>query len=338
MDWFAFLFNVLRPRAALIAENLALRQQLALFKRERPRSKLQRRDRLFWVVLMRLWSHWRTALIIVEADTVCRWHRAGFQLFWRWKSQGGRPRKERELRRLIRQLARNNPLWGLPRLQAELRLLGHDASQATIRKYLPTPTSGPRRCGSPSWRAFWKNHAPEIAAVDFFVVPTATFRLLYCFLVLSPDRRRVVHFNVTAHPSAAWTARQVVEAFPFDEAPVYLVRDNDAIYGRAFQERMTRLGIDEVRTAPGSPWQNPYVERLIGTIRRECLDHVIVLGEAHLKRILTEYFDYYHAARTHQALDDNAPHPRDVEPPERGRVVAQPMVGGFHHCYFRRAA
>ncbi len=287
---------------------------------------------------MRLWRHWRSTLVIVEPDTVCRWHRAGFRLFWRWKSQGGRSRKDRQLRRLIRQLARDNPLWGLPRLQAELRLLGHDVSQATIRKYLPEPTSGPRRRGSPSWQAFWKNHASEIAAIDFFVVPTATFRLLYCFLVLLPDRRRVVHFNVTAHPSPAWTARQIVEAFPFDSAPKHLVRDNDAIYGRAFQERVARLGIDEVRTAPGSPWQNPYVERLIGTIRRECLDHVIVLGEAHLKRILTEYFAYYHAARTHQALDDNAPLSRDVEPPERGRVVAQPMVGGLHHRYFRRAA
>ncbi len=179
---------------------------------------------------------------------------------------------------------------------------------------------------------------PEIAAVDFFVVPTATFRLLYCFLVLSPDRRRVVHFNVTTHPSACWTAQQIVEAFPFEATPRYLVRDDDGIYGQVFRHRMEQLGIEQVPITPRSPWQNPYVERLIGTIRRECLDHVIVLNEAHLKRILAAYFEYYHTSRPHQALDDNAPWPREIEPPERGPVVAQPMVGGLHHRYFRQAA
>lgn len=326
MGLLAFLFNMLRPRVAVIAENVALRQQLAVFKRDRPRPKLKRRDRLFWVILMRLWANWRSALIVVEPDTVCRWHRAGFRLFWRWKSQRGRPRKDRQLRQLIRRLARDNPLWGLLRLQSELRLLGHFVAQATIRKYLPAPPRGPRKPSSPSWRTFWANHLPRIAAVDFVVVPTATFRLLYCFLVLSPDRRRVVHFNVTTNPSALWTAQQIVEAFPFDSAPKYLVRDNDGVYGRAFQERMERLGVEEVPITPRSPWQNPYVERLIGTIRRECLNHVIVLHEQHLKRILTDYFAYYHEARTHQALDHNAPSPRDVEPPELGPVVAQAMV------------
>ncbi len=203
---------------------------------------------------------------------------------------------------------------------------------------MPAPKPGPRQPSSPSWGAFWRNHLPEIAAVDFFVVPTATFRLLYCFLVLSPDRRRVVHFNVTAHPSAAWTAQQIVEAFPFEEAPKYLVRDNDGIYGDVFRRRIAGLGIEDVRIAPRSPWQNPYVERLIGTIRRECLNHVIVLNEAHLKRILAAYFKYYHEARPHQGLNDNAPEPREIEPPERGAVVARPMVGGLHHRYFRQAA
>jgi putative transposase len=332
------LFQALRPRAAVLVENLALRQQLAVFERSKRRPKLKRRDRLFWVILARLWPGWRLVLVIVAPDTVCRWHRAGFRLFWRRKSQCGRPRIDRELRRLIRRMVRENPLWGAPRMQAELRLLGHRVSQATIRKYLPGRPAGPRRPASPTWRTFWRNHLPDIAAVDFFVVPTATFRVLYCFLVLSPDRRRVVHFNVTANPSARWTAQQIVEAFPFDEAPAYLVRDNDGIYGRVFQERMARLGIKEVPTAPRSPWQNAYVERLIGTIRRECLDHVIVLNEAHLMRILADYFAYYHEARTHQSLGDNAPSPREVEPPERGEVVAAPKVGGLHHRYGRRAA
>ncbi len=325
-------------QAALAAENLALRQQLLIFKREKPRPRLRRRDRLFWVLLTRLWNDWRSALVIVQPATVCRWHRAGFRLFWRWKSQRGRPRKDSQLRRLIRQLADDNPLWGVPRIQSELRLLGHVVAQATITKYLPPPLPGPRRPASPSWRTFWENHLPDIAAVDFFVVPTDTFRLLYCFLVLSPDRRRVIHFNVTEHPTAQWTAQQLVEAFPFESAPQYLVRDNDGIYGQVFQRRLAQLGIEDVPITPRSPWQNPYVERLIGTIRRECLNHVIVLSQAHLIRILNEYFAYYHTARTHQALDDNAPWPRQVEPPERGNVVAQPMVGGLHHRYSRRAA
>jgi len=185
--------------------------------------------------------------------------------------------------------------------------------------------------------AFWKNHAAKTAAIDFFVVPTATFRLLYVFLVLSPDRRRVVHFNVTANPSAAWTAQQVIEAFPFDSAPKYLVRDNDGIYGEVFRDRVRGLGIADVPITPRSPWQNPFIERLIGTLRRELLDHVIVLNEAHLKRLLTEYLAYYHAARPHMALDDNAPQPREVEPPERGRVIALPYLGGLHHRYSRAA-
>jgi len=270
-------------------------------------------------------------------DTVCRWHRAGFRLYWRWKSRLGRPRIDRELRDLIRRLARENPLWGVPRIRAELKLLGYRTAEATIRKYLPAAPRDPRKPSSQSWRTFWKNHPTNLAAIDFFVVPTATFRLLYVFLVLSPNRRRVVHFGVTANPSALWTANQIVEAFPFDTAPKYLVRDNDGIYGDVFRKRMKALGIEEVPIAPHSPWQNPYVERLIGTIRRELLNHAIVLNEVHLKRLLTDYLIYYHQARTHMALDDNAPIPRDVELPERGPVIATPYVGGLHHRYSRAA-
>jgi transposase InsO family protein len=275
--------------------------------------------------------------VIVQPDTVCGWHRDGFRLCWRWKSRGGRPRKDRELRRLIRSVGRENPLWGTPRIQSELRLLGHIVAQATIAKYLPTQPRGSCRPSSPSWRSFWKNHLPEIAAVDFLIVPTAPFRLLCCFLILLPDRRQVLHFNVTAQPSAAWTAQQIVEAFPFDSAPKYLVRDNNGIFGSVFKRRIERLGIEDVPISPRSPWQNPYVERLIGTIRRECLNYVVVLNKRHLKRILTDYFAYYHTARMHQALDNNSPWPREVEPPERGSVVSQPMVGGLHHRYYRRA-
>jgi putative transposase len=230
-------------------------------------------------------------------------------------------------------LSHENPLWGAPRIQAELRLLGHDVAESTVAKYRVRPTQPP----SATWRSFLANHVDCLASVDFFVVPTVTFRLLYGFLVLRHDRRRVVHFNVTSHPTAEWVARQIKEAFPYDEAPRYLIRDRDGAYGHCLRECLKRMGVEEVLTAPRSPWQNPSVERLIGSIRRECLDHVIVFNEAHLGRILSRYFDYYHNSRTHRALDDNAPCPRAVEAPGMGRVIAVPHVGGLHHRYTRVA-
>ncbi|MEX2170788.1 MAG: integrase core domain-containing protein [Pirellulales bacterium] len=316
--------------ASLLAENLALRQQLAVLKREQPRPRLRRRDRIFWVWLSWLWSDWRSALVIVRPETVVGWHRAGFRIYWRLKSRkSGRPKVLAEVRRLIRRMARENPLWGAPRIQSELKLLGYVLAESTVAKYLLKRTKPP----SPTWKTFLKNHLREMAAIDFFVVPTATFRLLYVFVVLSLDRRKVLHFNVTAHPSAQWTAQQVVEAFPFDDAPEFLQRDRDGIYGEVFQRRVASLGIEEIVSAPRSPWQNPYVERLIGSIRRECLNHVIVFNKRHLTRILNDYFRYYNECRTHLALDGNSPQPREVEPPDRGRVIAVPQVGGLHHRY-----
>ena len=323
-------------RAGLVAENLALHQQVAVLKQGRPRPRLRPRDRVFWVWLTRLWGGWRSALVLVQPETVVGWHRQGFRLYWRWKSRArgsGRPKVDAEIRQLIRQMCRENRTWGAPRIQSELRLLGYAVSETTVAKYMirsPRPSSQ-------SWRAFLDNHVQDLAALDFFTVPTATFRVLYCLVVLRHARRRVMHFNVTEHPTAAWTAQQVVEAFPFDEAPRFLLRDNDQIYGEVFQKRVENLGIDEVKTAKGSPWQNPYVERLIGSLRRECLDHVIVLGERHLKGILGDYFEYYHQARTHLSLDRNAPAPRDVEPPSRGRILCVSQVGGLHHWYRRVA-
>jgi transposase InsO family protein len=228
-------------------------------------------------------------------------------------------------------MSRENPTWGVPRIQAELALLGHALAESTVAKYRAKRRKPP----SPTWRAFLKNHAGQIAAIDFFTVPTVTFRLLYCFLVLSHDRRRVVHFNVTAHPTAAWTARQVVAAFPYGQAPRFLLRDRDSIYGENFRRRVRGLGIEEVVTAARSPWQNPYCERLIGSIRRECLDQVIILNEGHLHRLLTSYLAYYHESRPHQSLGRNAPVPREMEPPSHGAVVAIPQVGGLHHRYRR---
>ncbi len=265
-----------------------------------------------------------------------RWHHTGFKLFWRWKSRTsklGRPKIEAEIRALIRRMSRENPSWGVPRIQSELALLGHTLSEATVRKYRIRHRKPP----SQTWQTFLDNHLADIVAIDFFTVPTATFRVLFCFIVLRHDRRMVVHFNVTAHPTSRWTAQQIIEAFPYYEAPRFLIRDRDGIYGVDFRQRVKHMGIEDVVTAPRSPWQNSYVERLIGSIRRECIDHVIVLNEAHLRRVLSSYFAYYHEARTHLSLDRNAPVPRRVEHPSEGEVIAIPQVGGLHHRY-RRAA
>jgi hypothetical protein len=251
---------LLANRAALIAENLALRQQLAVVSRTAKRPRLRQRDRIFWVWISRLWRGWRSALVVVQPDTVVRWHRRGFRLYWRWKSRHhGRPKIEPVIRNLIRRMSRENPLWGAPRIQAELALLGHDVSESTVAKYMVHRRPGPP---SQSWRSFLKNHMDCTAACDFFVVPTVTFRLLYCFVILAHGRRRIVHFNVTTHPTARWTAQQVVEAFPADGSePRYLLRDRDGIYGSYFQQRVSNIGIRQILISPRSPWQNPVLSR-----------------------------------------------------------------------------
>jgi putative transposase len=323
-------------RSQLVLENLALRQQLAVLSRERPRPTLRRRDRLFWVCLSKLWSGWRSALVLVQPQTVIRWHQQGFRLWWRWRSRNtrvGRPPLDKDIRVLIGQMVRDNPTWGAPRIQAELHLLGHDVAEATVAKYMKR--SRHDKPPSQSWKVFLKNHVGTMASMDFFVVPTATFRLLYVLVILSHDRRRVVHFNVTESPSAMWVAQQLREAFPFDTAPSYLIHDRDSIFGDVVRRCLASLNVEEVVTAPHSPWQNPYCERIVGTLRRELLDHVIVVNERHLYRLLSSYLTYYHQARPHMSLDHNAPEPRAVEGPEHGHIVAEPMVGGLHHRYRR---
>ncbi len=329
------LRSVFRSRESLALENLALRHQLYVLQRPRSRIRVKKRDRLVWVVLSRIWKDWRRSLTIVRPETVIRWHRDGFRLYWRWKSRDrGRPRAPHEIRDLVRRMARENPLWGAPRIHGEMLKLGLDVAQATVSRYMPRERKPP----SQTWRTFLKNHATAIASIDFFTVPTATFRVLYVFIILSHERRRVVHFNVTDSPTAQWTGRQLIQAFPWDTAPRFLLRDRDAIYGSEFLRSVDSLQIEDVRTSPRSPWQNPYVERLIGSIRRECLDHVVILNEQHLRRVLREYVRYYSEARTHLGLGKDSPEARAVEPPEAGRVVAIPRVGGLHHRYTRRAA
>ena len=227
-----------------------------------------------------------------------------------------------------------NPTWGSPRIRAELAKLGLKVSDSTVRKYRP-------RCERPpsqSWRSFLHSHAKGIVAIDFLTVPTATFRILYVFIVLAHDRRRVVHFSVTDSPTAVWTGQEMVNAFPFETAPRFLLRDRDGIYGKEFQRRVASLGMEEKLIAPRSPWQNPYVERLIGTLRRECLDHVIVMNEQHLRRVIRDYLEYYHHDRTHRSLDQDCPISRPVEAVEQGKICEFPKVGGLHHRYQRQAA
>jgi len=332
------LCSLVCTRKDLALENLALRQQLVVLRRARPkRLQLKSADRIFWAWLSRVWAQWADVLVIVRPDAVVRWHRRGFHLFWRWKSrqQGpGRPSTSKALRDLIRRMAAENLGWGAPRIHGELLKLGIHISERTVSRLMPRRRKPP----SQTWRTFLAQHAGTLACIDFLTVPTATFRVFNVFLVLSVDRRRVVHWNVTSGASAEWTAQQVVEAFPEDTAPRYLLRDRDGVYGAAFSKRITGLGIEEVKTAPQSPWQNPFVERLVGSIRRDCLDHVIVLGEAHLRAILKSYFAYYHRARTHLSLGKDAPDQRPVQPPSAGEIVAFPEVGGLHHRYERRAA
>lgn len=339
-DWIRIavwlLLSWLRSRRNVALENLALRQQLMVLQRQKGTVRLKDRDRVFWIWLRRVWAGWHRALVLVEPATVVGWPRRGFRAYWRWKSRpkGGRPRIDPSVRRLIAHMWSSNPTWGAPRIQAELHKLGIDVSDSTVRRYRPLRPSQP----SQNWRAFLENHLGDIAAMDFFVVPTVTFRVLYVLVIMAHDRRRILHFNVTTSPSAAWTARQVLEAFPYDTRPRFLLHDRDKTFASAVARRVRSMGFEEVLTAPASPWQNAYCERLIGSIRRDCLDHVVVLNERHLLRVLRSYASYYHASRTHRALDGDSPDGRAIEPPELGDVVAHPQVGGIHHRYARRAA
>src|SRR5215472_6812820 len=331
------LLSILRSRAALELENVALRHQIGVLQSSASkRPKLTSKDRLLWMCLSRLWSGWRSALAIVQPETVLAWHRAGFRLFWTWKvrlGQPGRPVISREVRDLIREMCRENPSWGAPRLHGELLKLGINIAESSVSKYMVRRNKPP----SQSWRTFLENHAQQLVSVDFFTVPTIRFQVLYVFLVLAHDRRRILHFNVTAHPTAEWTAQHLREAFPYAQVPRYLLSDRDAIFGREFQQQVRDMGICEVLSAPRSPWQRAYIERVIGSIRRECLDHVIVFHESSLRRTLKSYFEYYHRSRTHLSLGKDTPEPRAIQSPEVGSVVAVPQVGGLHHRYERRA-
>jgi len=296
----ATLASVCRTRAALEWEILALRHQLGVLQRSsRTRPRLTPADRILWAWLSRLWADWPTALVIVKPETVVAWHRKGFRLFWTWKSRrhAGRPTVPPDVRTLIRTMSKANPLWGAPRVHGELLKLGIAIGETSVSKYMVWRQKPP----SQTWRTFLENHLGDLVSVDFFTVPTIRFQVLYVFLVLAHDRRRIVHFNVTAHPTAEWTAQQLRDAFPWNTVPRYLLHDRDRIFGTKFRADVDAMGIEDVRTAPRSPWQRAYVERVIGSIRRECLDHVIVFNEASLRRTIKSYLAYYHAVRDLEA-------------------------------------
>ena len=323
-----------RSRVALELEILALRHQLQVLQRTRPRRlRLAKADRWLWVVLSRFWTGWRTALVIVKPETVVAWHRQGFRLWWTGRRRMGRPTVPADVRALIRTTAQAKPRWGAPRIHGELLKLGIDVCQATVAKYMMRQRQPP----SQTWRTFLRNHIGQIVAADFFVVPTATYRLLFVLVLLAHDRRRIRHVAVTAHPTAEWTAQQLREAFPWEEAPRYLIHDRDHAFDH-LGTTVKAMGMEEVLTAPRSPWQNAYVERFIGSARRECFDHVIVFSEAGLRRLMTLYCAYHERSRTHLSLDKDSPIPRPVTPSGDGDVVAIPEVGGLHHRYERRAA
>ena len=328
----AILASPFKSRRRLEAENAALLQQLIVLRRKvKGRAKLTNADRWLFVQLYRWFPSFLNVIMVIRPETLVRWHRAGFRRYWLWKSRrrGGRPQVQAELRMLIRQMSAENPLWGAPRIHGELLKLRFEVSQSTVAKYMV------KRRGPPSqgWRAFLRNHLPDIAAMDSSVVPTISFDLLYAFIIVRLDRRALVWINVTRHPTAEWVARQITEAFPWDEAPRYLLRDRDCIYGALVKRRLRAMGIRDKPIAPASPWQNAFAERLIGAIGRECVDNLIVLGERHLRRILRCYAHYYNEIRTHRSLNKDAPISRGVQ--RIGIVRSHAILGGLHHDYVR---
>jgi len=328
----AALASPFKSKLRLEAENAVLRHQLNVLGRSlHGRVRLTNHDRLFFIQLYRWFPAILRVLTIIRPETLVRWHRAGVRCYWRWKSrpQGGRPQIDTELRGLIRRMSMENPLWGAPRIHGELLKLGFEVGQSSVAKYMV------KRRGPPSqgWRTFLHNHAPDIAAMDLFVVPTIGFDLLYAFVIVRLGRRDLVWINVTAYPTADWVARQITEAFPWNEAPRYMIRDRDRIYGTVVTRRLRAMGIRDRPTAPAPPWQNGFAERLIGSIRRESVDHMIVPGEAHLRRILKSYARYYNGFRTHRSLNKDAPASRSVQ--RTGVIRSRAILGGLHYHYSR---
>ena len=337
----ALLYSVLalfRSREEQAIVELALRQQLAVYAHDRSRPRLSPLDRTFWVALSRLWPRWKDHLVVVRPETVVRWHREGFRRYWRSISTPGpgRPPISNEVRELIVRMATENR-WRARKIQAELMKLGIRVGLATVSRYVPKTKPDPTQ--QQRWTTFLKNHKDVIAGMDFFVVPTVRFRLLYVWFAIDHGKRRVLHYNITASPTAHWVIQQLREPFPDEPTHRFLIYDNDSIFSAAVTHAIKSFGIDPKRTAFRSPWQNGTAERFVGSIRRELLDHIVVLNEEHLRRLLREYVDYYNDERVHTSIGD-APNYRAVEsrPSDRAKVIGFPRVGGLHHRYRWREA
>jgi putative transposase len=335
---FAYIRAFIVARHKLALEAIALRQQLAVYKRKQSRPKLRRVDRLFWIALRSVWSGWTESLLIVKPETVAAWHRAGFRLFWRWRSSYRNPERPKisgETRQLIRRMKADNPSWGAPRIHGELLQLGFEISEPTVSRYLRRLKRHHDGSKAKRWLAFLNNHREVMAAFDFFTVPTLTFHVLYCFFVIEHGRRCILHFNVTAHPTSEWIVQQLREAFPLPCPQRYVVLDRDSKFGSDVTEFLKASGIRTIRTSTRSPWQNGIAERWIGSCRREMTDHIIPLNEQHLRRLGKEYLAYYQNDRTHDSLSKQTPGRRPIErrPTAGSEIFADPRIGGLHHRY-----
>jgi transposase InsO family protein len=328
----AIIPTALRSRRDLVLENLLLRHQLAVALRPKRRPRVKMGDKVLWALGRRLCADWRRHLVVVRPDTVVRWHRLGWKLFWRWRSRpcGGRPRLGADARELIRRISRENPRWGAERIRGESLKLGVTVSNRSIRRHR---WRCPVRPPSQSWRTFLGNHRADIWAADLLTVQTLTFKTLYVLILVAHGRRELIHIAVTAHPTAAWVWRQVINATPWGRTPAYLVRDRDSIYGGDFVRKAAGLGIKTLLTPVRAPRANAIAERLVGTLRRECLDHLIVVNELHLGAILAEFAAYYNADRPHRALGLETP--RSRMRPSVGLIRSRPVLGGLHHVYER---
>src|SRR6266516_4749715 len=322
------LVRILRTRRSLLLENLALRQQLAVLKRRHPRPRLDLLDRLFWVAVRRFWMGWQQSLIVVTPETVVRWHRAGFRLYWKLISKVRRPvgrrQSSKEIQELIFRMVVENPTWGAPRIHGELLMLGFELSERTISRWMKRAPRDPDR--AKRWVAFLRNHREAIAAMDFFTAPTITFGVLYCFFVISHDRRRILHVNVTKHPTSGWIIQQLREAFPFEASQKYLIFDRDQKFGFEVIAAVKDTRIIPKQTSFRSPWQNGVAERWVGSCRRDLLDHIVALNERHLKRLLSEYVRYHHEDRTHLGLEKGTPEGR-IRSEASARVLSQDRSG-----------
>src|SRR5271165_5655966 len=331
------IVSAFRSREDLIVENLALRLPLLALHAQRPRRRLTALHKLFWVALRALWSGWRQPLVLVTPSTVVNWHRAGFRLYWTWVSRvrqiGGRKRVSKEVRALIFRMVAENPIWGAPRIHGELLKLGFDVSERSVSRCIRQAPRDPDPVKR--WLKFLRNHREAIAAMDFFAVPTLTFGVLYCFFVIGHDRRKILHFNVTRNLNALWVVQQLREAWSYKQPHRFLLFDRDAKFGAEVVSAVRDMGNQPTRTAFRSPWQNGVAERWVGSCRRDLLNHVIILNERHLKRLMSSYLLYYHEDRTHLGLAKDTPagRPTEIRSAREGQIQSLPRLGGLHHRY-----